>query len=210
MTRSASGQLHFLLLKEKNVACEPVGTATQAVFIGPHVSITPSLRSCTRRAAGDDMSSPCDGRRSCHPRSCVRAAARVTNWPRSRWACPMHDAAGAGGMNVHQIGALSNVLAIVVAITLAAVGAPAQLETQDQTLFRGRTDLVSVGVTVSAKRHRFINNLSAEISPSTRTAGRSRFSHLPRGRSPGLRCTSGSCSTSVGARGSISNSPSAP
>jgi Ca-activated chloride channel family protein len=64
-------------------------------------------------------------------------------------------------MNVHQIGALSNVLAIVSAITLTAVGTSAQLETRDQTLFRGRTDLVSVGVTVAAKQHRFITNLSA-------------------------------------------------
>jgi Ca-activated chloride channel family protein len=73
----------------------------------------------------------------------------------------MHDAAEAGGMNVHQIVAVSNVLAIVVAITLTAVGESAQLETRDQTLFRARTDLVSVGVTVAAKRHRFINSLSA-------------------------------------------------
>ena len=71
----------------------------------------------------------------------------------------MHDAAT--GMNVHRIGALSN-LAIVVVITLTAVGASAQLGTGDQTLFRGRTDLVSVGVTVAAKRHRFITNLTAE------------------------------------------------
>jgi Ca-activated chloride channel homolog len=72
----------------------------------------------------------------------------------------MHDAAT--GMNVHQIGALAKGLAIVVAITLAAVGASAQLGTQDQTLFRGRTDLVTVGVTVAAKRHQFITSLSAE------------------------------------------------
>jgi Ca-activated chloride channel family protein len=71
----------------------------------------------------------------------------------------MHDAAT--GMNVHQIGALSNGLAFVVAITLTAVGASAQLGTQDQTLFRGRTDLVSVGVTVTAKQRRFITNLRA-------------------------------------------------
>ena len=62
---------------------------------------------------------------------------------------------------MHQIGALSNVLAIVVAITVTALGASAQLETRDQTLFRGRTDLVSVGVTVAAKRHQFITDLSA-------------------------------------------------
>jgi Ca-activated chloride channel family protein len=73
----------------------------------------------------------------------------------------MQDEARAGGTNVHQIGALSNVLAIVAAITLTAVGTSAQLETRDQTLFRGRTDLVSVGVTVAAKQHRFITNLSA-------------------------------------------------
>jgi Ca-activated chloride channel homolog len=72
----------------------------------------------------------------------------------------MHDAAA--GMHVRQIGALSNGLAIVVAITLTAVGASARLGTQDQTLFRGRTDLVSVGVTVAAKRHRFVTNLRAE------------------------------------------------
>ena len=69
--------------------------------------------------------------------------------------------AAATGMNVHQIRALSTGLAIVVSITLTAVGATAQLGTQDQTLFRGRTDLVSVGVTVAAKRHRFVTNLSA-------------------------------------------------
>ena len=69
--------------------------------------------------------------------------------------------AAATGMNVYQVRALSNGLAIVVAITLMAVGASAQLGTQDQTLFRGRTDLVSVGVTVAAKRHRFVTNLSA-------------------------------------------------
>jgi len=72
----------------------------------------------------------------------------------------MHDAAT--GMHVRQIGALFNGLAIVVAITLTAVGASARLGTQDQTLFRGRTDLVSVGVTVAAKRHRFVTNLRAE------------------------------------------------
>src|SRR4029450_3621370 len=71
----------------------------------------------------------------------------------------MHDAAA--GMNVHQIGALSKSLAIVVAITLTTVGASAQLGTRDETLFRGRTDLVSVGVTVAAKRNRVITNLSA-------------------------------------------------
>jgi Ca-activated chloride channel homolog len=69
--------------------------------------------------------------------------------------------AAATGMNVYQVRAVSNGLAIVVAITLMAVGASAQLGTQDQTLFRGRTDLVSVGVTVAAKRHRFVTNLSA-------------------------------------------------
>jgi len=69
--------------------------------------------------------------------------------------------AAATGSNVHQIGALFKGLAIVVAITLTAVGASAQLGTQDQTLFRGRTDLVSVGVSVAAKRHRFVTNLSA-------------------------------------------------
>jgi len=71
----------------------------------------------------------------------------------------MQDAAT--GTNVQQIGALSNGLVIVIAITLTAVVASAQLGTQDQTLFRGRTDLVSVGVTVAAKQHRFISNLSA-------------------------------------------------
>jgi Ca-activated chloride channel homolog len=70
----------------------------------------------------------------------------------------MHDAAT--GMNVHQIGAVSNGLAIVVAISLTAAGASGQLATRDQTLFRGRTDLVSVGVTVAAKRNRAITNLS--------------------------------------------------
>ena len=64
-------------------------------------------------------------------------------------------------MNVHQIDPLSNVLAIVAAITLTAVGASPQLETRDQTLFRGRTDLVSVGVTVAAKRHRLVTSLGA-------------------------------------------------
>jgi Ca-activated chloride channel family protein len=63
--------------------------------------------------------------------------------------------------NVAQIRALLNVFAIVVAVTLTVVGASAQLGTQDQTLFRGRTDLVSVGVTVAAKRHQFITHLTA-------------------------------------------------
>ena len=71
----------------------------------------------------------------------------------------MHDAAR--GTNVHQIRALLNVLASVAAITVAVVDASAQLEAQDPALFRGRTDLVSVGVTVAAKRHRFVTNLSA-------------------------------------------------
>jgi Ca-activated chloride channel family protein len=64
-------------------------------------------------------------------------------------------------MNVHQIGALSNGLAVVVAITLTAVSGSAQLPARDETLFRGRTDLVSVGVTVAAKKHRVVTNLSA-------------------------------------------------
>ena len=71
----------------------------------------------------------------------------------------MHDAAR--GTNVHQIRALLNVLASVAAVTVAVVDASAQLEAQDPALFRGRTDLVSVGVTVAAKRHRFVTNLSA-------------------------------------------------
>ena len=71
----------------------------------------------------------------------------------------MHDAAR--GTNVHQIRALLNVLASVAAITVAVVDASAQREAQDPALFRGRTDLVSVGVTVAAKRHRFVTNLSA-------------------------------------------------
>jgi Ca-activated chloride channel family protein len=71
----------------------------------------------------------------------------------------MHDAAR--GTNVHQIRALLNVLASAAAITVAVVDASAQLEAQDPALFRGRTDLVSVGVTVAAKRHRFVTNLSA-------------------------------------------------
>jgi Ca-activated chloride channel homolog len=71
----------------------------------------------------------------------------------------MHDAAR--GTNVHQMRALLNVLASVAAITVAVVDASAQLEAQDPALFRGRTDLVSVGVTVAAKRHRFVTNLSA-------------------------------------------------
>src|SRR5262245_19414083 len=73
----------------------------------------------------------------------------------------MLDAPCATGMNVHQIGALSNGLAIVVALALTAAGASGQLATRDETLFRGRTDLVSVGVTVAAKRNRAITNLSA-------------------------------------------------
>jgi len=71
----------------------------------------------------------------------------------------MHDAAR--GTHVHQIRALLTVLASVAAITVAVVDASAQLEAQDPALFRGRTDLVSVGVTVAAKRHRFVTNLSA-------------------------------------------------
>ena len=65
------------------------------------------------------------------------------------------------GTNVHQIRALLSVLASVAAITVAVVDASAQLEAQDPALFRGRTDLVSVGVTVAAKRHRFVTNLNA-------------------------------------------------
>ena len=71
----------------------------------------------------------------------------------------MHDAAR--GTNVHQIRALLNVLASVAAITVAVVDASAQREAQDPALFRGRTDLVNVGVTVAGKRHRFVTNLSA-------------------------------------------------
>jgi Ca-activated chloride channel family protein len=71
----------------------------------------------------------------------------------------MHDAAR--GTNVHQIRALLSVLASVAAVTVAVVDASAQREAQDPALFRGRTDLVSVGVTVAAKRHRFVTNLSA-------------------------------------------------
>ena len=73
----------------------------------------------------------------------------------------MPDARSARGMNVHQIGALSNGVAVVVAMALTAVGGSAQLPARDETLFRGRTDLVSVGVTVAAKKNRVITNLSA-------------------------------------------------
>lgn len=43
----------------------------------------------------------------------------------------------------------------------ALVDASAQREPQDLTLFRGRTDLVSVGVTVAGKKHQFVTDLGA-------------------------------------------------
>jgi Ca-activated chloride channel family protein len=57
---------------------------------------------------------------------------------------------------------LCSLLAIAAAITTTIVGAAAQLERQDTTLFRERTDLVSVGVTVAGKKHQFVTDLSVD------------------------------------------------
>ena len=55
---------------------------------------------------------------------------------------------------------LSIGLAIASAIAAAAVGASAQLDVRDPTLFRGHTDLVTVGVTVAGKKHHYVTDLA--------------------------------------------------
>jgi len=57
--------------------------------------------------------------------------------------------------------AVSSVLAIALAIAAGVAGASAQREKQDASLFRGRTDLVSVGVTVVGKKQQFVTDLGA-------------------------------------------------
>ena len=57
--------------------------------------------------------------------------------------------------------AVSAVLAIATAITVAAVPEPAQLAPQGGPTFRGRIDLVNVGVTVAGKKRQLVTDLSA-------------------------------------------------
>jgi len=88
----------------------------------------------------------------------------------------MHDAAS--GTNVHQLSNTTQrrmradatrrrsiristaVLAIAAAIIVAVAPSSAQLEPQAPALFRGRTDLVSVGVTVAGKKQRLVTDLN--------------------------------------------------
>jgi Ca-activated chloride channel family protein len=56
--------------------------------------------------------------------------------------------------------ALFTALAIAAAITVTVVAAPVQFERQDAT-FRGRIDLVNVGVTVSGKKRGLVTDLGA-------------------------------------------------
>ena len=74
----------------------------------------------------------------------------------------MHDAAkGTNMRRARSIGGWHGVLVFVVAITVAAFAAPARLLSQDSTPFRGRVDLVNVGVTVADKKHQLITDLNA-------------------------------------------------
>ena len=59
------------------------------------------------------------------------------------------------------IRAVSVVLAIATAITVAGVDAPAQFASQAPT-FRGRVDLVNLGVTVAGKKRQLVTDLSAD------------------------------------------------
>jgi len=93
----------------------------------------------------------------------------------------MHDAAR--GMNVHlsstdtqqrlrpdprrgrsiraAIRAVFNLFAIAAAMAVLIAAASAQQLRTDTTPFRGSTDLVTVGVTVAAKQHQFVTDLTA-------------------------------------------------
>jgi Ca-activated chloride channel family protein len=92
----------------------------------------------------------------------------------------MRDARWATGTNVHHllnhlrlrmrpalsfrrsIRAVSTVLTIATAITVAVVAAPAQrLSSDDGPTFRGHIDLVNIGATVSGKKRQFVTDLSA-------------------------------------------------
>jgi Ca-activated chloride channel family protein len=53
------------------------------------------------------------------------------------------------------------ILAFAVVITIAAIVVPAPIWSQQPTVFRGRVDFVSVGVTVADHRHRLITDLGA-------------------------------------------------
>jgi Ca-activated chloride channel family protein len=72
----------------------------------------------------------------------------------------MHDAAT--GTNMHQRSnrILSGAVAIGATIAAAVVTLSAQLERRAPT-FRGRIDLVNVGVTVTGKKHRLVTDLGA-------------------------------------------------
>src|SRR5262245_66378984 len=97
----------------------------------------------------------------------------------------MHDAAR--GTNVHHtstrvrrlrldqrrgrsIRAVFNLLAIAAAMVVVIAAASAQQERHDTTPFRGRTDLVTVGGTVGAKKHRSGTELTAPHLPAPATA----------------------------------------
>jgi Ca-activated chloride channel family protein len=56
--------------------------------------------------------------------------------------------------------AIGHVL-VAAAITAVVAAAPVQLQPYDQTVFRGRTDLVTVGVTVEGKKREFVTDLTA-------------------------------------------------
>jgi Ca-activated chloride channel family protein len=59
------------------------------------------------------------------------------------------------------IRAVSTVLTIATAITVAVVAAPAQRLSSDGPTFRGHVDLVNIGVTVGGKKRQFVTDLSA-------------------------------------------------
>src|SRR5262245_30155152 len=59
------------------------------------------------------------------------------------------------------IRAVSAFLTIAAAITIATVNTPAQLAPQSP-VFRGRVDLVNLGVTVASKKRQLVTNLSAD------------------------------------------------
>src|SRR5262245_60129412 len=117
----------------------------------------------------------------------------------------MHDAAS-GNRNVHQR-ILSTVLAIVVAIAVTFDVGAAQREPRDPTLFRGSVDLVNVGVTVAGKKKRLVTDLTVNDFTVYEDGKPQPIFAFASERSSDPRCTSASCSTSVRARSSISDSP---
>ena len=72
-----------------------------------------------------------------------------------------HAATRPDSQRRRSVGALFSGVAIAAAITAAVAAAPPQSEGQGSTTFRGRVDLVNLGVTVAGKKRQLVTDLAA-------------------------------------------------